>query len=95
MLPLIKKLWFALWFDEVAAKRWLAGVLVWLATTGGQVLAYPFDDVATWTFREWLYRIVVSGVAATGVMVATGQKNHTVEQIQAIAAATPTPPPGP
>jgi len=95
MVPLFKKLWFALWFDEVAAKRWLVGLMTWLGSIATNVLAYPWEDVKTWDYYQWSFRCAAAGALAIGVMIATGQKNHSEDQIRSIAGSSPAPPLGP
>lgn len=83
MIPFFKRFFRDLFFDEAAFKRWGSGVFMTLATGAIQILAYPWDDVLTWTKMEWAYRFAASVGAAIGVMMATGQKNKTVEQLHA------------
>lgn len=98
MIPLFKHLWNALWYDEVAAKRWLTGFFLGMGATAIGIMAYPWEVVKAWTVGEWSWRLGAAAAVAIGGMIATGQKNQSPEQIRAIAnsppGATPVPPPG-
>lgn len=81
MIPLIRKFFHAILFDELAARRWIVGFIVWSGSVGTNVLAYPWDDVKTWGVGEWGYRLAAAAALSVGVMVATGQKNQNPEQL--------------
>lgn len=83
MIPLFKKLFQKLFFDELAAARLLRGFLLWVGGMAVSVLAYPFDNVVTWTMKEWAYRVAAAGALGFAGMVTAGQKNQTPEQIRA------------
>jgi hypothetical protein len=76
MIPLFKRLWFALWYDELAARRWARGVLLWAATAGTAVMAVGPEVAATWTAKQWAMRLAFAGLAGAAGMITAGERNQ-------------------
>jgi hypothetical protein len=89
MIPFFVKAWKKFWTDEMAAARIFRGFLLWTGGMAVSVLAFPFDDVVTWTGREWAYRCAAAGALGFAGLISTGQKNQTPEQIRAELEALP------
>jgi hypothetical protein len=89
MIPLIKKLVYAFFYDELAAKRWLRGTLFFVGGMAVNVLAFPFTVVQAWTPQEWIYRVAAAGALGIGGSIIGGQKNKSAEEIRAELAALP------
>lgn len=88
MIPLFRNLVQALLYDELAARRWIRGLLLGVAMAGAQ-LAAAGDAAALWTTRQWAIRIVFALFAAAAGMVTAGERNARP------AAETPPAPPSP
>jgi hypothetical protein len=89
MIPFFVKLWRTFWMDEMAAARIFRGFLLWSGGMAVSVLAFPYDDVITWTTREWAYRVAAAGALGFAGLISAGQKNQSPEQIRAELAALP------
>ena len=87
MIPFIVKAWKKFWMDEAAAARVFRGFLLWAGGMAVSVLAFPYDDVITWTAREWLYRVAAAGALGFAGLISAGQRNQTPQQIKAELAA--------
>jgi hypothetical protein len=96
MIPLIKKFFRNLFFDEMAAARLMRGFLLWLSGMAVSVLAYPMEVVQAWNMKDWGYRMAVAGVMGAAGMITAGQKNPTADQIRTVAnePVGAPPPPG-
>ena len=96
MIPYLARLWKSFWMDEMVASRIFRGFLLWAGGMAVSILAFPFDDVVTWTTREWLYRVAAAAALGFAGLVSAGQKNPPADEIRAIAN-TPmgSPPPTP
>ena len=75
MIPLLRKLVYALLWDELAARRWVRGFLLWLGGAGTTVMAVGWDVAREWTPREWAGRMVFASVLGVAGMVTAGEKN--------------------
>lgn len=82
MIPLFRKFIYKFFYDEMAAGRWLRGGAFFVGGMGMAVLAYPFDEVMTWTYKEWIFRITAAGFLGAGGTMALGQKNVTPERMR-------------
>ena len=89
MIPLFRKLIFAFFYDELAAKRWLRGGLFFVGGMAVNVLAFPFTVVQAWTAQEWVYRIAAAGALGFAGSIMGGQKNKPIEEIRAELSALP------
>ncbi len=93
MIPLIKKIIHALLYDELAAKRWLRGLFMWLGGAGVTVAAVGWEVARAWTLKEWAGRLAIAGLLGVGGMITAGQKNLTPEQMRAALQPDPAQPP--
>jgi len=89
MIPLIKRIIYAFFFDELAAKRWLRGALFFFGGMAVNILAFPFAIVEAWTLREWGYRVAAAAALGFAGSIMGGRPNQTPEQIRAALAALP------
>ena len=89
MIPLIQKLIFKFFYDEMAAARWLRGGLLFVGGMAVNVLAFPFTVVQAWTLQEWGYRVAAAGALGFAGTIAAGQKNQEPEQIRDALSALP------
>jgi len=89
VIPFIKKLWHDFFYDPAVGSRIGRGLLLWLGGMAVSILAFPYDEVATWTFKEWLYRIVAAGVLGFAGIMKVGEKNMTPEQMRTALKALP------
>ena len=87
MIPFFKKFFKDLLYNKTFGERMFRGFLFWAGGLGTNLLAYPYDDVVTWTPREWGYRVLAAGAFGFAGLISVGQKNPTpqemVEQIDA------------
>jgi hypothetical protein len=83
MIPLLKRLIWAFFYDELAAKRWLRGGLFFIGGMAVNVLAFPYGVIKEWTLAEWGYRVAAAGALGFAGSIMGGQKNKTPEQIKA------------
>ena len=102
MIPLFKRFFKSLFYDEAAAAKWVRSFLLWAGAMATSVLAFPFAIVQAWTKEEWAYRFMAAGVIGFAGLISVGQKNQPPEVIakeldeyhkeQALKAnASPTP----
>ena len=89
MIPFIIKAWKKFWMDEMAAARIFRGFLLWSGGMAVSVLAFPYDDVITWTTREWAYRVAAAAALGFAGLISAGQRNPTPEAIRAELEALP------
>jgi len=82
MITLIKNFFYALLFDELAARRWLRAFFFWGGGMLISITAYPWEVVKTWEFMDWVYRLIGAAVLGAGGVVTAGQKNLPPEKIQ-------------
>jgi hypothetical protein len=73
MIPLMRRLWAAILYDEMAVRRWLRGALLAVAFAGAQLAATPAGEAATWTGKEWAVRVLFSLLAGAAAMINLGQ----------------------
>lgn len=91
MIPLLRKFFQRLFFDELAAVRLLRGFLLWVAGLAVSVLAYPIEVVQAWGPRDWAYRMAVAGAMGAAGMITAGQKNPTPEALRTELGLPPPP----
>jgi hypothetical protein len=75
MIPLFRRLWAAVLYDEMAVRRWLRGALLAAAMAGAQIAASPAGEAAKWTSREWAVRILFAVLAGMAGMINLGHLN--------------------
>jgi hypothetical protein len=69
MIPLIKDAWKSLTTDEMAARRWIRGLLVGFGLAGAGAVPYAPEK---WRF----YLLLRSGLAGcVGGLISVGQQN--------------------
>lgn len=96
MIKLIGRFVKDLLWNEQKAKTWLRAFLLWAATAGAQVVAYPPEVVAAWGLKDWAIRFAIAGAAGLAGLVAVGQRNPSDDQIAAaVERAKGQPPVGP
>lgn len=81
MIPLIRRLLYALLWDELAARRWARGALMWLGGAGITVMAVGWDVASKWTAREWVGRLAFAAVLGAAGMVTAGERNPREQQL--------------
>jgi hypothetical protein len=74
MLTLLKRIIYQLLWDELAAVRWLRGLLHFLAILGVQLVAAGEPAIRAWSLRDWCWRAAVAGIGLLGGMVTAGDK---------------------
>lgn len=84
MIPLVKRLFHALLWDELAARRWIRGLLLWLGGAGIQVVSVGWDVAQGWSWREWSGRMLVAGILGLGGMVTAGERNARPSPLPAV-----------
>jgi hypothetical protein len=82
MIPLFKKLIYAFFYDELAAKRWLRGGLFFVGGMSVNVLAFPYGVIKEWTLAEWGYRVAAAAALGFAGSIMGGQKNKSAEEIK-------------
>ena len=80
MIPLIKRLMHALLWDELAARRWSRGALLWAGGVAVQLVSVEWATASAWTWREWLWRIGAAAVLGAGGMVTAGERNPVLDR---------------
>lgn len=80
MIPLAKRVWFLLWYDEQAALRWMRA---FLAGCGAM-----FISLAAYVPGEWpaVMRIVGTVLISVTGMITAGQRNPSPEQLAVLVA---------
>jgi hypothetical protein len=81
MIPLFRRFFKSLFYDEASAAKWIRSFLLWAGAMATSVLAFPFSVVQAWTKAEWAYRFMAAGVIGFAGLISVGQKNQTPEQI--------------
>lgn len=81
MIPAFRRFVNDLLFNEQKARIWLRGFLLWAATVGGQVVAYPPEVVATWGVKDWALRFGIAALAGLAGLLAVGQRNPSPEAV--------------
>ena len=89
MIPLFRKLLWAFFYDEAAAKRWMRGSLLFAGGMGVNILAFPFEVVATWTLKEWAFRVAAAGALGFAGTIVGGEKNKPIEEVRRELSALP------
>jgi hypothetical protein len=70
MIPMIHDAWNALVHDEMAARRWIRGLLVGFGVGGAGAVGYAPEK-----WRFWLY--LAAGLSAcVGGLISIGQQNE-------------------
>lgn len=69
MFPLIKHYFLAFFFDENAAKRFLAGIGGLLGTAGVTLLAFGTPTVLAWNRHELIQHAIVTAAGALFAML--------------------------
>ena len=92
MITLLKKLWKKMLYDEMAAARWIRGILLWASGMAISILAFPIEVVQTWGLRDWAYRAGVAGAMGAAGMITAGQKNPSPEKLKEEIEALPPKP---
>lgn len=75
MVPIIKQLWYAIRYDEVAIRRWLRGLLVVASATVAQVNAYSWEAAREWDWQSWIAVLLTAGVTGGAAMINLGERN--------------------
>lgn len=75
MKTLITKTLHALWTDELAARRWIRGGLLWAGAVGTQLVSAGAEAAEQWTLRQWAVRLLVAGIVGAAGMVTAGERN--------------------
>lgn len=75
MIPLFRGLVHALLYDELAAKRWIRGFMLWLGGSAVMVASVGWEVAQAWSLREWFGRLSIAGILGLGGMITAGEKN--------------------
>lgn len=75
MIPLVQKLIYALLWDELAARRWVRGFLLWAGGAAVMVASVGWEVAQAWSVREWVGRLAIAGILGAGGMVTAGERN--------------------
>lgn len=79
MIPLLKSLWRDFWYSPEKARLWLRSVITFVTLTLIQVFSYPWEVVQTWSTKEIMFRMAVSGLGAFALGIGVGEKNKPPE----------------
>jgi hypothetical protein len=89
MIPLFRRMIFALLWDELAFVRWARGILLLVATAGLSIAAAPPGEAARWTAKEWAVRVGFGLAAAAAGMITAGEKNRAPPHAEPPAGGAP------
>lgn len=67
-------LWQQFYNDEMFFRRCLRGFLFWLSTIAIQIIP-NLEEATGWSKRDWVIRLIVSGIAGFAGMINLGHPN--------------------
>lgn len=75
MKPLLIGIVHALWYDEMAARRWLRGLAGFLSALAVQVAAAGMEAMQSWTPKQWAMHVGLSLFGLIHGLISVGEKN--------------------
>lgn len=75
MIPLLRRIWWAIRFDDVAMARWIRGSLLLVSAAAAQVVPYGLEVVRLWTWQDWAVVLAISIPAGIAGMINLGEMN--------------------